>query len=477
MDWTEKYRPQSLDSVVGNPTAVNTMRAWAKSWTTGIPEKRALVLMGSPGVGKTTSAEALAREMGWDTVEMNSSDQRTGSAIENVAIRGSMFNTFGDDGSYMDAATGARKLIILDEADSLFGNADRGAMPVINRLIKETSQPVILIVNDFYELKRKSSVVANNTLQITFKKPTATTVTKTLYRIAEAEGVEVEPAAMELLVSNANGDLRAAVRNLESLSLGVDEVTLEMAEGLSSRESRSDMYELMTAVFRKDDVPSARRIYSQSDTDPQTTMLWMDENMPYEFPDRGDLVRGYEMLSRADIFLGRVHKRQYYGFWSYAGDLMTAGVISSRWTDRYSRERIRFPMYLSKMSRSKSVRALKGSTVMKLAVYLHTSTRRVSMDILHPLKTMMSNDRELCVAITRGAELEPEELGFLLDKKPDSKDVKAIFSELETKPVTEKIETDVPKSKPKNVPSVEPPASAPTPAASKPKGQRSLFDF
>ena len=67
MDWTEKYRPKDLKGVIGNPSAVNALRGWAESWEKGIPEKRAVVLMGTPGVGKTTSAEALAREMGWDT--------------------------------------------------------------------------------------------------------------------------------------------------------------------------------------------------------------------------------------------------------------------------------------------------------------------------------------------------------------------------------------------------------------------------
>ena len=78
MDWTEKYRPQTLDDVIGNPSAVNTLRTWAKSWDNGIPKMRAVVLMGTPGVGKTTSAEALAREMGWSIVEMIASDQSTG---------------------------------------------------------------------------------------------------------------------------------------------------------------------------------------------------------------------------------------------------------------------------------------------------------------------------------------------------------------------------------------------------------------
>ena len=41
-DWTEKYRPARLDGVVGNPKAVGDLRAWASSWKTGVPDKRAV---------------------------------------------------------------------------------------------------------------------------------------------------------------------------------------------------------------------------------------------------------------------------------------------------------------------------------------------------------------------------------------------------------------------------------------------------
>ena len=58
-DWTEKYRPQTLDGVLGNPTAVNTLRTWAKSWANGIPQMRAVVLMGPPGIGKTAAARTV----------------------------------------------------------------------------------------------------------------------------------------------------------------------------------------------------------------------------------------------------------------------------------------------------------------------------------------------------------------------------------------------------------------------------------
>jgi len=50
------------------------------------PENRAVVLYGKAGIGKTTTAHALAREMGWEFIELNASDQRTADVIEKVRV-------------------------------------------------------------------------------------------------------------------------------------------------------------------------------------------------------------------------------------------------------------------------------------------------------------------------------------------------------------------------------------------------------
>ena len=55
-----------------------------------------------------------------------------------------------------------------------------------------------------------------------------------------------------------------------------------MAEGLSKRENRSDMYELMTAIFRRDDPSGAREVLMKIDAEPGDVQLWVDENLPYE---------------------------------------------------------------------------------------------------------------------------------------------------------------------------------------------------
>ena len=68
VDWTEAYRPQTLGAIVGNGAAIGKLRKWAESWKTGIPDKRAVVLAGNPGVGKTTAAIALAQDMDWAVI-------------------------------------------------------------------------------------------------------------------------------------------------------------------------------------------------------------------------------------------------------------------------------------------------------------------------------------------------------------------------------------------------------------------------
>ncbi|MGN1045043.1 MAG: replication factor C large subunit [Candidatus Methanomethylophilaceae archaeon] len=481
-DWTEKYRPKSLDDIVGNPQAVNDLRGWAASWNQGRPRFKAAVLMGSPGIGKTSSAVALANDMGWGLVEMNASDQRTADAIRSVALRASYSDTFSDTGEFLTSASGGRKLIVLDEADSLFGNADRGAVPAIVELIRETRQPVILIVNDFYALSRKSSAIKSETQQISFKRPVPASIVKALRRIAVSEGIEAEDTALAAIAANSNGDMRAAVRDLESLCAGRDRITEADTAELSNRIVRKSIYDLMFNVFRKNSPSDARRMMMDIDEDADTVMLWIDENLPYEFRERGDLVRGYERLSRADIFMGRIMKRQYYGFLRYAGDMMTMGVASAKRSSHVNRERIRPPSYLSKMSRSKGIRATKRSTCLKLSEYMHNSTKRIAQDVVPSLRMMLNNDLELRIAVTKGAGLEEDELAYLMGVKNDSKAVKDVFkaiSESTAPPVAAKPavrRTAAPKPAPAP-PAPEPKrAEPPRPAAPK-TGQRSLFDF
>jgi len=113
-DWTEKYRPSTLSEVRGNDKARDAFADWARSWD---DHHEAVVLHGSPGVGKTSAAHALANDMGWETVELNASDQRTADVIERFAGRAARNATLGGSAAGGGAAggdTASRQLVILD---------------------------------------------------------------------------------------------------------------------------------------------------------------------------------------------------------------------------------------------------------------------------------------------------------------------------------------------------------------------------
>ena len=125
--WTERYRPKNLSGIRGQDAAVSALRQWAKSWERGSPGKKAVILYGPAGTGKTTAALALAGEMGWDVLEVNASDKRTQATLEDV-IKSSRIR--------YNLLTGpGLRLYVLDEIDGLSGTDDRGGVRAISQMI------------------------------------------------------------------------------------------------------------------------------------------------------------------------------------------------------------------------------------------------------------------------------------------------------------------------------------------------------
>ena len=80
--WVEKYRPKKIEDIVGNEEAKAPFVEWLKSKR---KSKKAVLLYGPPGVGKTALVNAAAREFGFTIIEMNASDTRSEKAINAVA--------------------------------------------------------------------------------------------------------------------------------------------------------------------------------------------------------------------------------------------------------------------------------------------------------------------------------------------------------------------------------------------------------
>ncbi|MFP3872572.1 MAG: replication factor C large subunit [Candidatus Aenigmatarchaeota archaeon] len=429
-DWTEKYRPQTLSQVVGNKEATQKLKSWASKWIAGKPSDKAVILAGKPGIGKTTSAIALAEEMGWEVLEMNASDHRNRDAIKGFVGRSAVDDTFSESGDFVPYKEGKRTLLILDEADNIFGKEDVGGIDEIAKTIEKTEQPIVLIANDYYELARNSQTLKKLCKKIDFEPVQKGKIVSLLRQICENEGLEFEMGALRSIAERAEGDVRSAIRDLESLALGMKgPLTRKEVGALGSRNRKAEIFPTLKKILQNQDPLEAKESVKDLDEEPSNLIVWIDENLPREYDDSQELMNGYIWLARADIYLGRVRRRQWYGAWAYAIDAMTAGVCSAKNHPHRGWTKYAFPTWIRKMSSSKRERNLKGRISRKIAPKVHSTTAKVNSGSLPFLKVLFKREEGIREKLVDECGLTRAEAAHLLGSPPDSKVVRTLFWE------------------------------------------------
>ena len=163
-----------------------------------------------------------------------------------------------------------------------------------------------------------------------------------------------------------------------------------------------------------------------ADATPEDLVLWIDENLAKEYKDPHDLVAGYQMLSRADVFLGRTKSTQDYGLWSYAGELATLGVMTARTKEYHAFQPFGFPSYLSKMGRTKGARQAKDELAVVLGRATHASKRKARTDQVEAFTFLFRGDREFAAHQTFELELDDDQVALLLGDEATAKLLKEI---------------------------------------------------
>src|SRR3989338_6340418 len=201
--WTEKYRPQKLTEIEGQSAITNRLHAFVKSQN--FPH---LLFAGPAGVGKTTAALAITRELfgeHWKDsfLELNASDSRGIDVVRNNIKEFSKTKSIRDDIPF--------KIIFLDEADAL----TKEAQDALRRIMEDYVRTVRFIMSCNYSSKIIAPIQSRCAI-FRFEPLNQGIVASILNKIAENEKFKIDKDAIELLYDASEGDMRKAENLLQA---------------------------------------------------------------------------------------------------------------------------------------------------------------------------------------------------------------------------------------------------------------------
>jgi len=414
VDWTEAYRPETLAEVRGNDKARDALKEWAETWD---EHGEAVIVHGAPGVGKTSTAHALAADLGWEVVELNASDSRTKDEIERLAGRASRNATLGGDG---------RQLIVVDEADDFHGNVDRGGTRAVTEIVTSAGQPVVLIANEYYDM---SQGLRSACREIEFRDVSKRSIVPVLRDICRKEDIEYEDAALDALAEKNAGDLRSAINDLQALAernavLTADDVVT------GDRDRSTGIFDFLDAVIKEEDAETALRTSYDVDETPDDLINWIEDNAPKDYAGE-ELAVAYDFLANADRWLGRVRATQNYSYWRYASDNMTAGVAAARRGSKGGWTRYGPPSYWSKLGRTSGTRKQRDRIARAIARESGTSTATARREVLPFLAVMTHHctNRDLTVAMAAAYDMDESDVAFVTGSGEDTNKVASIVED------------------------------------------------
>ena len=380
--FTTTYAPKHSKDIIGQEIAVTQLKHFIQNYKQ--QKNKAALLHGPLGCGKTSSVYAVARELGYDVLELNSSDYR-----DQASITSFLSSALGQQSLFFTP-----KLVLIDEVDNLSGMQDRGCISALLKGIEKSSFPVICTANDPTEDKLK--LLRKSSLQIEYQKIDQKNMVALLKKISSTEGISFEEKALSALARQVDGDVRAALIDVQlcgtKKSLIYDDVLK-----LSDRKRTQTILQALQLIFKSSSAENALPALDDVDVEMDHIFFWLDENLPKEYLSVTALAKAYEHLSRADVFRGRIHRQQHWRFLVYISNLLSAGISYAKDEKNTSVVRYQQTMRLLKMWQAKMKVAKKKEIAGKIAEKLYLSKKRAfqEVDFLKPVLAQAAVAQEL----------------------------------------------------------------------------------
>ena len=389
MPWAEKHRPACWVDIRGQTEAVEKLKEFIDNFQ--LKTKKAVILHGPPGTGKTTLAHVAAKETNSEIFELNASDLRNKKNLQEIlkpAIE-------------QKSLTKKKKIILVDEVDGISA-VDRGGLPELLFLIQSSSYPIIITANDIWNrnlspLRQKCELVKLR--EIDYK-----TMKDAMICILRKENLFLSPDILTTIAIRARGDLRAAINDLQTLSKLKDHSGIILDE----RNKEIDIFNALRKIFKEKPEKELLETFDSVNMPLDEIILWIEENIPAEYHGEA-LAKAIDALSRADIFKGRIYKQQYWRFLVYENILLSFGISASKSQNPTSNfTSYKKPTRILKIWMHNQRTAKKKSISEKYSKYSHIGLKRAMAEFPILKQIINSNPK-----ISKELKLTEEEIMYL----------------------------------------------------------------
>ena len=318
--WSEKYRPQIISDMVGNEEARAAIIEWFVKWKKGT---KPLLLVGPPGIGKTTIAYLVAKQFGYDMIGLNASDVRSKSRINEI-----LMPVLGN------VSVLGIPMIFVDEVDGIHGRGDYGGASALVDILKEPTVPIVLAANNDTSDKMKSIKKVVNTIY--FKRIPPRLLRVYLENILKKQSAKLSPGALIKVIDKSKGDIRSMINLTQSLETGFNPQTEQSFESVNVEDG-------VNAFFKANSVEEARSVLYSMQIDPREKINAFYSSIVTSELDSTSLAKYLEIISTADVLFGRIMKTQNWRLLRYLNDTLIK-LYQNDDRIRYSKYNLSWPL-------------------------------------------------------------------------------------------------------------------------------------